>query len=635
LTIGRADPNQAEAHKTRKQGASPAMKKMTRRESILTMASAIAAGGIALQAAAQTASKSAPAPAAGSATAQGAAAGNQTPQPSAADRAFQKFVDQYFDGYFQFDPASATSAGIHQYDGELPGYSQADIQREIARNQRALRDLGRIPASKLSAASQLDATVLQSLINGHLLDLVNIRMWAKDPNFYNTLAGTALFTLIERDFAPIDERLKSLTARESRIPDLLNIARANVVNPPAVYTKVAIEEVQAQIEFLQNVLPQAVVGAQSTALKAEFAKVNQSAVAAYQQFLDYLQKVLTPQSQGNFAIGVQNYQKKLLYDEMVDNPLKDLLKIGQDEMRRVQSLFTQAANIIDSTKTPLQVLESVRQNSPGASQVAGNAQSVLNNLRQFVLTHEIVTIPPAPIPQVAETPSFMRALSFASMDTPGPFEEHSIQSFFYLTLPGPAWTEERTLQLLQFFNTYAIRIVAIHEVYPGHYVQFLWLKQAPTKARMLTPFLKPVGTNSEGWAHYCEEMMLEQGYGEGDPSLLLIQLQASLIRLCRYIAGIQMHTAGMTVEQATNLFQQQAYMDPANAEREAMRGTFDPTYLAYTLGKLEIMKLREDYKQKVGDKFNLKAFHDQFLSYGIVPIKMIREQMLQDGTPVL
>ncbi len=264
------------------------------------MASALATGGTALRAAAQATTNSAKAPATGSAAAQGAGPANQAAQPSAADQAFQKFVDQYFDGFFQFDPARATSAGIHKYDGELPAYSQANIQREIARNQRALRDIGKIPTNGLSEANLLDATLLESLINGHLLDLANIRMWAKDPNFYNTQAGTALFTLIERDFAPIDERLKSLIARERQIPDILNSARANVVNPPAAYTKVAIEEVQAQIGFLQNVLPQAVAGAQSGALKTEFASVHQSAVSAYQQFLDYLQKGLSPQSQGAF-----------------------------------------------------------------------------------------------------------------------------------------------------------------------------------------------------------------------------------------------------------------------------------------------------------------------------------------------
>jgi len=608
------------------------MKKITRRQSILSLGSAIAAGGKFLKAAAQTRTNSAKAPAAGAAPAQTAGSANQ---PTASDQAFQRFVDQYFDGFFQFHPSRATSAGIHKYDGELPAYSQADIQREISRNQRALRDLEKIPSDDLSAVNLFDATVLASLISGHILDLVTIRMWSKDPNFYDNLAGTALYTLIERDFAPIDERLASLIARERRIPDILSSARANVANPPAIYTKVAIEEAQTQISFLQNALPQAIAGAQSAALKAEFATVNQAAVAAYQQFLEYLQTVLAPQSQGDFAIGVQNFQKKLLYDEMVDKPVKDLLKIGQDEMRRVQALFMQAAGIIDSTKSPLQVLQSIKQNSPAAGQVISDAQSALAGLKQFLTTQSIVTVPPAPIPQVKESPPFMRALTFASMDTPGPFEEHSIQSFFYVTLPGPSWTPDRISQLLHFFNQYALRIIAVHEVYPGHYVQFLWLKQAPSKARKLMPYLKPVETSIEGWAHYCEEMMLEEGYGEGDPSLLLVQLQASLIRLCRYLTAIQMHTQGMTVEQATDFFQQEAYMDPANARREAERATFDPTDLAYTLGKLEIMKLREDFKQKAGDNFNLRAFHDQFLGYGIAPIRMVREQMLQNNTPVL
>jgi uncharacterized protein (DUF885 family) len=611
------------------------MNKMTRRESILTMASALAAGGMSLKATAQAAPGTAQTQSPEPAAAQGAGSASQTAQALSSDQTFEKFVDEFFDGFFRFDPASATSAGIHKYDAELPSYSQAEIQGEIARSQTALRDLARIPTDGLSEANLLDATVLESLINGHLLDLANIRMWSKDPGFYNDQASNALYTLIERDFAPIDDRLKSLVARERRIPDILNSARTNVVGPPAVYTRIAIDEVQAEIAFLQSALPQAVAGARSLALLAEFTKVNQQAVTAYQQFLGYLQNGLTPQSVGNFALGAQNFQKKLLYDEMVDIPIRRLLRIGHEEMRRVQSLFKQAAGIIDSTKTPLQVLQSVKQSSPAAGQVIGEAQSVLSDLRQFLLTHEIVTIPAAPVPQVRETPSFMRALTFASMDTPGPFEDHSIQSFFYVTLPDPAWDQQQTQQLLRFFNRYSIRIIAVHEVYPGHYVQFLWLKQAPTRARKLEPSLKSVETNIEGWAHYCEEMMLEQGYGEGDPSLLLVQLQASLIRICRYLAGIQMHTQGMTVEQAASLFQQEAYMDPANAKREATRGTLDSSYLAYTLGKLEIMKLREDYKKMLGEKFNLKAFHDRFLSYGTLPIKMIREQMLQDKTPVL
>lgn len=247
------------------------MKRITRRESILTMVSGLAAGGAALEAAAQIP----PGPAIASPT---GPADAQAELPS--DQAFEKFVDDYFDGFFQFNPASATSAGIHKYDSELPAYSQADIHSEIARNQTALSELARIPSDGLSANNQLDATVLGSLINGRLLELADIRAWAKDPRFYNTQAGYALYTLIERGFAPLDDRLKSLIARERRIPDILNSARTNVVNPPAVYTNVAIEEVHAEIDFLQNVLPQTVAGAQSLALKTEFAQVNQSTVAA-------------------------------------------------------------------------------------------------------------------------------------------------------------------------------------------------------------------------------------------------------------------------------------------------------------------------------------------------------------------
>ncbi|HUZ45655.1 MAG TPA: DUF885 domain-containing protein [Terriglobia bacterium] len=611
------------------------MKKMTRRESILTLASALATGGIAAKAASQVASGSGKTPAGASVPSAATKPANQTSAPSQADKAFQGFVDRYFDGFFHFNPVRATSAGIHKYDAELPAYSGPDIQAEIARNRRALDQLGKIPNGALSPDNQFDAELLGSLVQGHLLDLTNIRMWAKDPNFYNDIASRALFVLIERDFAPLDGRLKSLIARAQRIPAILNSARANLFDPPAVYTGVAIEQVQAQIGFLQNSLPQAVAGASSGALKTEFNTVNQQLIAAYHQFLNYLKDTLSAQSHGGFAIGAENFRKKLLYDEMVDIPVEQLLKTGQSELRRIQSLFTQTAQIIDSTKSPLQVLQGLAQEQLKRNQVLRNAQSVVGNLRQFVMTHEIATIPPAPIPQVKEAPPFMQAITLASVDAPGPFEQHSIQSFYYLTLPGPGMNQAQAEQLLPFFNGYAVQIVSIRKVYPGHYVQWLYLEHATSKARKLEPSLKIVGSNSDGWAHYCEEMMLEQGYGEGDPNLLVTQFQASLVRLCRYIAAIRMHTQGMSVDDAASFFQREAYMEPAPAQREAIRGAFDPGYLDGALGKLEIRKLREDLKQRLGEKFNLREFHDTFLSFGIAPVKMIREQMLQDNSPVL
>jgi len=485
------------------------MKKMTRRESIWAMASALAATGAAAKAASQENSGGGQAQpgASGSQTGAKPATEAQAAQPSQADQSFQGFVDRYFDGFFQFDPAQATSAGIHKYDAELPAYSNTDIQAEIRRNQHALWELRKIPDDALSADNQFDARLLESLIRGHLLDLTGIRAWAKDPNFYNDVSSAALFTLVERDFASLDDRLKSLVARAKRIPEVLNSARTNVANPPGIYTQVAIGQAQAEIDFLQNALPQAVAGARSGSLKAEFNIVNQQVLTAYAQFLDYLKNSLAAQSHGEFAIGAENFRKMLLYDEMVDTPIRRLLAIGESELRRTQSQFIQTAKILDATKSPLEVFRSLSLETLDANQILKNTQSVLDSLRQFVLTHEIVTVPPAPIPQVKQTPAFMAALTFASMDAPGPLEKNSIQSYYYVTLPGADWSSAQQQQLLQFFNPYALRIISIHEVYPGHYVQSLWLKRLASKARKLEPSLKVVGTNCEGWAHYCEGMM--------------------------------------------------------------------------------------------------------------------------------
>ena len=284
------------------------------------------------------------------------------------------------------------------------------------------------------------------------------------------------------------------------------------------------------------------------------------------------------------------------------------------------------------------MLKEVAEDHPDSDHLIPETQETLSELRQFLGARAIVTILSPENPRVVETPPFMRALTFASMDTPGPFEENSA-AFYNVTLPERDWSDTRKNEYLGAFNRYAIRVTSIHEALPGHYTQFLWLKRQPTKVRKLVGSLHQpwgeIGSNGEGWAHYAEQMMLEQGYGEGDPKLLLFQLQAALVRLCRYIVGIRMHTRGMTLEQGTEFFKKEGYMEQVSAEREAMRGTADPTYLVYTLGKLQILKLREDYRKKLGDRFNLMDFHDRFLSFGNVPVKMIREEMLGDDSPTL
>jgi hypothetical protein len=324
---------------------------------------------------------------------------------------------------------------------------------------------------------------------------------------------------------------------------------------------------------------------------------------------------------------------------MVDTPLDDLLKLGYADLHRNQQRLRETAARIDARKTPQEVSADLQQNYPPPDKLLQTVRDMFGDLRAFITRDHIVTIPSSVLPIVEETPPFMRALSFASMDTPGPYERTAKEAFFNVTLPEKEWTPEHVREFMAQFNYDTLTSVATHEAYPGHYVQFLWVQKAPSKVRKLLGS----GSNAEGWAHYCEQMMLDEGYGKGAGAqsdqiylkLRLGQLQDALLRDARYIVGIEMHTGKMTFEQAVDFFVNEGYQSRAVAETETKRGSFDPTYLVYTLGKLEILKLRQDYKQKMGAKFNLQEFHDQFLKQGFPPVRIIRKAMLGDDSPVL
>jgi len=294
------------------------------------------------------------------------------------------------------------------------------------------------------------------------------------------------------------------------------------------------------------------------------------------------------------------------------------------DLKRVSAL-------IDPAKTPEQVVAALEQDHPKPEQLLQTFRNTFNSLIEFIEQKKIITIPSDIRPIVEETPPFARALTSASMDTPGPFETKATEAFFNVTLPEPTWPAEKTESWMRGFNRATIISAAVHEAYPGHYVQFLWEPQFPSKVRKLIG----CGTNIEGWAHYTEQMMLDEGYGNGDPKLRIGQLQDALLRNARFIAGIEMHTGKMTLHQATDFFVKEGQQTSAVAAREAQRGTSDPTYLVYTLGKLEIMKLRADYQQKVGASFTLQQFHDQFMKQGAPPIPIVRRAMLGSNTPAL
>ena len=540
---------------------------------------------------------------------------------------WNKLVDEFFDQYFKFNPTQGTASGFHQYDSQLEDYSRKGVDAQVAFAKSFLAKLAQFDSNQLSAEERQDYELVVNNVKSTLLTLENIRGWEKNPDQYSSGLTQSAFTIMSRKFAPPDDRLRSLIAREQKMPAALAAGKANLKNPPQVYTSVAIEQLPGNISFFQHDVPEAFEDVRDPKLLAEFKSSNDGVIAALQDYENFLQKNVLPVSKGDFRIGAENYQKKLLYDEMVDIPIDRLLEIGYDDLHRNQAWFKKVAAQIDPKKTTEQIQSELDADHPQPDKLLQTFRDDLTGIKQYLIDKHIVTVPSPILPIVEETPPFARALTFASMDIPGPYEKVATEAFFNVTLPEPEWPKERVESFMGQFNRSTMISVAVHEVYPGHYVQFLWVPSAPSKVRKLLG----CGSNAEGWAHYTEQMMLDEGYGNGDPMLRLGQLQDALLRDARYIVGISMHTGRMSFDEAVQFFQKEGYQTAAVAEVETKRGTSDPTYLVYTLGKLEIMKLRADYQQKMGDKFSLQDFHDTFLKQGFPPIKIVREGMLGEG----
>ena len=547
------------------------------------------------------------------------------------DAEFDQLANRLFDEVvFRYDPASATQAGFHGFDSLMPSMSRAEIESAIADWKRFEVLVENFRADGLSAWRAADRELALSQIRSQLLSLETIRPWEKNPDIYSAGATSAIFVIMSRSFASPEGRLKSVIARERLIPRMFESARANLRNPPRILTEVAIEQLPGIAGFFKDDVPKAFQKVTDNGLRSDFEKSNQTVIEAIRDYEAFLRTDLLPRSNGDFRIGADTYRKKLLYDEMVDIPLDRLLEIGYQNLRANQQEFQRVAAQIDSQRTPQQILEELEKDHPAAGQLLDSFRGVLSGLRGFIESHNIVTIPSPVLPIVEETPPFMRALTTASMDTPGPYEEVAKEAFFNVTLPEASWPKSQVDEYLAGFNRGTIISTAVHEAFPGHYVQFLWLGRIPTRVRKLMG----CGSNAEGWAHYTEQMMLDEGYGNGDPKLRLGQLQDALLRNARYVVGIRMHTGNMTVAEATEFFVNEGHQVRPVAEKEAKRGTSDPTYLVYTLGKLQILKLREDYKRMKGPRFTLKGFHDAFLEQGTPPVKIVRRALLGDDSPV-
>jgi uncharacterized protein (DUF885 family) len=549
---------------------------------------------------------------------------------ASSDSQFRNLTRQFIEADLRQYPESATQQGDHRYDNFLTDMSHEGIERRRHHAQTWKRRFQNVIPERLSPANEADREWLAAQIDDELLGLEEIRSYERSPSAY--LPTDALNSMFKRNFAPLETRMRAVTARE--IAALKNLAAARANLKPERTAKVTLEIVLLQMPgvtaFLQKDLPAAFAAAPDGPAKTAFVDANGKLIAAVDSYTKWLRDSLLPRATGNYAIGAEAYKRMLADEEMVDIPLDQLEEIGKDELTRLQAEFQKTAHQIDPDRSPAEVAASLNREHPSREQLLPTITAGLAALRDYVVSHHLATFPSDEQPLVRETPPSMRATSFASMDAPGPFEK-SHEAYFYVTLPDSGWPPERREQLLELFSPALISDTSVHEVYPGHYVQFLNNRLNPDMVRALYSS----GANFEGWALYCEQMMLDEGLHNGDPKYRLAQLQMALMRACRYLVGIRMHTKGISVEDAEAFFQSNAYMTQHNAEVESYRGTEDPGYLRYQLGKLMILKLRADVRKQQGDKFDLGKFHDAFLHEGAIPIRLIRRAMLGSDGPLL
>ena len=552
--------------------------------------------------------------------------------PDTPTTAYGALVDGYFKDRFAANPIEATDTGVHDYDAKLPDLTEA---AHLAR-RKALRDwLGKAAAidpAGLPEMSRDDLAFLISTIKGQLLADEQVALWRKDPNLYLVLATDSVFGLIKRDFAPAADRLKSATSRERQIPVLLATAKANLTQTAPIYVDIALEQIDGTISFFKNDAPGAFAGVADKALQAEFATANQGVIAALGEYKAFLQQ-LRPKATGAFAIGRAAFQEKLLDEDMVDLPVDKILEVGMTQLRKDQAALAEAARRIDPGKSADAVLAQVESDHVAADRLIPTARDQLTMLRRFVIDRKIVTVPGEEQPIVTETPPFARATTFASMDAPAALETHARESYYYITLPDPTWPAAKQEEYLRGYNTPLLQNVSVHEVWPGHFVQHLY--DEADKNRSLVRRVLSANTTVEGWAHYTEQMMLDEGLGNGDPRLRMMQAIDALLRDCRLVVGIRIHTTGMSLADARKFFVEEGHQQPVVGEMEVKRGTEDPTYLYYALGKLAILKLRADYRAKMGDRFSLLDFHDRFNRAGVIPLKLIRRELMGADGPLL
>jgi uncharacterized protein (DUF885 family) len=534
------------------------------------------------------------------------------------------FIDDLLAYLHETHPTHATLDGVHTHDDLLEDLSRHGIEHDTRALAGYLRRLEEIDKDGLTEIEALEHRMLGSHLRARMFDLEEVRTWERNPQYYadilaSSLAGQALFS-----HAPAAERARRVLSKLRQTPRLIQAARDNIKDPPGIFVKVGIETMRGALKFIDEDLPRAFASVDDLHLLGDLADAQMEASQAVGAYIDYLETDLAQRARGSFRIGRDKFEQKVRLEEGITLPVERLLAIATRELNETQETFKSLASRMNGGD-PLATWSKTKAEHPAPGELVDVGRRQLEELKTFLERQAIVTLPAGEPIMVAPTPEFYR-WSFASMWTPGPFESKPTRAYYYLTDVDPSWPPDRQTEYLRDYNYPTLWSISIHEVYPGHFLQYQHLRRVTSKARKSIMFAP--ASFVEGWAHYCEQMMIEAGFGRQDQGVKLGQLAEALIRLVRFIVGIKLHTEDMSVEQGVRMFREEAYMEESSARREAERGTFDPTYLVYSAGKMMLLKLRQDYKAQQGKAFSLRSFHDTLLGNGTAPFWLHRTLML-------
>lgn len=559
-------------------------------------------------------------------------------QAETPDAEFSQVAEEFIKGYLTARPLLGTRLGMHENDGKITDFSRLALDAELARLRRFDDRLKKIDGGKLSPRASVDLRILQAAVHNELFRFQDAQVYERNPITYANAADLNIY--ITRNFSPLEDRARSVIAIESQVPNAMIAAKTNlapVLAKPQV--ELAMKIARGSADFMRKNLLAAFADIKDEKIRGDLVESTRKAAASLTDYANWLERERMPKATDDFALGEEKFNRWLADVEFMNLPAARVLDIGLAQLKKEQDAFAEAAKAIDSNRPAPDVYKDIQKEHPTAENLLPAVTKNLEAIRKFVVDHKLVSIPSNVRAQIKETPQYRRATSFASMDTPGPFEKRSPDAYYYVTPPEADWPDDQKDQWLTSFNSYTADIVSVHEAYPGHYVQFLRLNAST--ANKVEKIFGSYGF-IEGWAHYCEQMVLEQGFGavpkekatdednKRAAKYRMAQSAEAMLRLCRLCAAIKIHTQKQSVDDATKFFIENCYYEEKPARAEAMRGTFDYGYLNYTLGKLEILKLRDDFKAQEGDKFSLQKFHDQMLDHGMPQIRLLRELMLKD-----